>query len=412
MPALPRLRLRTLRFPRRTVRLRLTAFYSGLFLASAAALLAITYLLVRFFPAASVYAHSAMTAGVGGRKPVPSLAPLPSLASLQAQDARQRAADLHQLLAVSGIALVVMALTSVISGWLIAGRVLRPLRTITAAARDLSSTDLHRRLGLTGPDDELKDLGDTFDGLIGRLERTFQSQRQFVANASHELRTPLTLERALLEAVLTDPEPGAESLRATCERLLAVNTQQGRLIDALFTLATSDRGIERWETVDLSALTDHAIAARQAEARRLGLRIGASLAPARTAGDRDLAGRLIANLLDNALRYNVPGGMVEVSTSTHATEVMVRVGNTGPAVSAGEVSELFQPFRRLGNERTRHGDSHGLGLSIVSAIATAHHAAVNASARPGGGLDIEVRFPAVPAGNESARLNIRRCFQP
>jgi signal transduction histidine kinase len=402
MPALLRLRLRlrTLRFPRRTIRLRLTLFYSGLFLVSGAVLMAITYLLVRFFPAASVHAHSARTAGTGGPRPVSPLAPLPSLASLEAQDARQRAADLHQLLVVSGIALVVMALASVISGWLVAGRALRPLRTITAAARDLSSTDLHRRIGLTGPDDELKELGDTFDGLLGRLERSFQSQRQFVANASHELRTPLTLERALLEAVLTDPEPGSESLHATCERLLAVNTQQGRLIDALLTLATSDRGIERWEPVDLAALAGHAIASRQAEARRLGLRVEASLDPARTAGDRALAGRLIANLLDNALRYNVPGGLVEVRTSTHPTEVMVRVGNTGPAVPASEVSELFQPFRRLGNERTRHGDSHGLGLSIVSAIATAHHATVKASARPGGGLDIEIRFPAVPAGNE------------
>jgi signal transduction histidine kinase len=398
MPALLRFRRRMLRwFPRRTIRLRLTAFYSGLFLVSGATLLAITYLLVRFtFPVAA-HAHSAGTAGAGGRRPGPPLAPLPSLASLQAQDARQRAADLHQLLVVSGIALVVMALASLVSGWLVAGRVLRPLRTITAAARDLSSTDLHRRLGLTGPDDELKDLGDTFDGLLGRLERSFQSQRQFVANASHELRTPLTLERALLEAVLTGPEPGAESLRATCERLLAVNTQQARLIDALLTLATSDRGIDRWEPVDLSVLTEGAIAVRQAEARRLGLRVRASLAPARTAGDRDLAGRLVANLLDNALRYNIPGGLIEVSTSTHATEVMVRVGNTGATVPAGEVSELFQPFRRLGNKRTRPGDGHGLGLSIVAAIATAHHAAIKASARPGGGIDIEIRFPAVPA---------------
>jgi signal transduction histidine kinase len=401
MPALLRFRRRMLRwFPRRTIRLRLTAFYSGLFLVSGATLLAITYLLVRFtFPVAA-HAHSAGTAGAGGRKPGPPLAPLPSLASLQARDARQRAADLHQLLVVSGIALVVMALAALVSGWLVAGRVLRPLRTITAAARDLSSTDLHRRLGLTGPDDELKDLGDTFDGLLGRLERSFQSQRQFVANASHELRTPLTLERALLEAVLTGPEPGAESLRATCERLLAVNTQQARLIDALLTLATSDRGIDRWEPVDLSVLTEGAIAVRQAEARRLGLRVRASLAPARTAGDRDLAGRLVANLLDNALRYNIPGGLIEVSTSTHASEVLVRVGNTGATVPASEVSELFQPFRRLGNERTRPGDSHGLGLSIVAAIATAHHGAIKASARPGGGIDIEIRFPAVPADTE------------
>jgi signal transduction histidine kinase len=403
MPVHPLARLRTLRFPRRTIRLRLTLFYSGLFLVSGAVLLVIIYLLVRFFPAAPVHAHSARTAGTSGPEAVSPLAPLPSLASLQAQDGRQRAADLHQLLVVSGIALVVMALASVISGWLVAGRVLRPLRTITAAAGDLSSTDLHRRIGLTGPEDELKELGDTFDGLLGRLERSFQSQRQFVANASHELRTPLTLERALLEAVLTDPEPGTESLLATCERLLAVNTQHGRLIDALLTLATSDRGIERWEHVDLAALTDHAMASRQAEAERLSLRVRASLDPARIAGDQALAGRLIANLLDNALRYNVPGGLVEVRTITDATEVVVQVGNTGPAVPASEVSELFQPFRRLGNERTRHGDSHGLGLSIVSAIATAHHAAVKASARPGGGLDIEIRFPAVPPGSERGR---------
>lgn len=403
MPVHPLARLRTLRFPRRTIRLRLTLFYSGLFLVSGAVLLVIIYLLVRFFPAAPVHAHSARTAGTSGPEAVSPLAPLPSLASLQAQDGRQRAADLHQLLVVSGIALVVMALASVISGWLVAGRVLRPLRTITAAAGDLSSTDLHRRIGLTGPEDELKELGDTFDGLLGRLERSFQSQRQFVANASHELRTPLTLERALLEAVLTDPEPGTESLLATCERLLAVNTQHGRLIDALLTLATSDRGIERWEHVDLAALTDHAMASRQAEAERLSLRVRASLDPARIAGDQALAGRLIANLLDNALRYNIPGGLVEVRTITHATEVVVQVGNTGPAVPASEVSELFQPFRRLGNERTRHGDSHGLGLSIVSAIATAHHAAVKASARPGGGLDIEIRFPAVPPGSERGR---------
>jgi signal transduction histidine kinase len=403
MPVHPLARLRPLRFPRRTIRLRLTLFYSGLFLVSGAVLLVIIYLLVRFFPAAPVHAHSARTAGTSGPEAVSPLAPLPSLASLQAQDGRQRVADLHQLLVVSGIALVVTALASVISGWLVAGRVLRPLRTITAAAGDLSSTDLHRRIGLTGPEDELKELGDTFDGLLGRLERSFQSQRQFVANASHELRTPLTLERALLEAVLTDPEPGTESLLATCERLLAVNTQHGRLIDALLTLATSDRGIERWEHVDLAALTDHAMASRQAEAERLSLRVRASLDPARIAGDQALAGRLIANLLDNALRYNIPGGLVEVRTITHATEVVVQVGNTGPAVPASEVSELFQPFRRLGNERTRHGDSHGLGLSIVSAIATAHHAAVKASARPGGGLDIEIRFPAVPPGSERGR---------
>jgi len=389
------------RLPRRTVRLRLTLFYSALFLLSGAALLAITYLLVRLtFPRASIHSYSATEppthSGPAGATS-PPLAHLPSLAPLQAR-AAQRSADLNQLLLVSGVALAVMALASVVLGWLVAGRVLRPLRTITAAARDLSSASLHRRLALAGPDDELKELADTFDGLLGRLERSFQSQRQFVANASHELRTPLTLERALLEAFLTDPEPTAESLRATCERLLVANTQQDRLIEALLTLATSERGIERWEPIDLAVLADQALASRRAEAERRGLRVGTSLTAAPASGDPDLAERLVANLVDNALHYNIPGGWVELVTGTGAGQATVRVSNTGPAVPAEEVEELFQPFRRLGSGRTRHRDGHGLGLSIVSAIATAHRATLDARPRSGGGLDVEVRFPAAPTG--------------
>lgn len=290
-----------------------------------------------------------------------------------------------------------MALVSVVLGWLVAGRVLRPLRTITAAARDVSSTSPHRRLALTGPRDELKELGDTFDGLLGRLEQSFQSQRQLVANASHELRMPLTLERPLLEAVLTDPQPTAESLRTTCERLLAANARQDRLIEALLTLATSERGIERWEPIDLAVLADQALAVRQAQAERLGLRARTGLSQAPSSGDPDLAERLVAKLIDNALHYNIPGGWVEVVTGTHADRATVRVSNTGPAVPAHKVQELFQPFRRLGNGRTRHRGGHGLGLSIVSAIATAHQATLEARARPGGGLDVEVRFPASPS---------------
>ncbi len=389
------------RLPRRTIRLRLTLFYGGLFLVSGAALLAITYLLARFaFHTASLHAYSATKppAGPGAASPGPgpALAHLPSRAALQAQAARQSGADLHQLLVVSGIALAVMAVASVVLGWLIADRVLRPLRTITAAARDLSSASLHRRLALAGPDDELKELADTFDGLLGRLERSFQSQRQFVANASHELRTPLTLERALLEAVLTEPEPTTASFRATCERLLASNTRQDRLIEALLTLATSERGIERSEPMDLAVLADQALTSHRAEAERLGLRVQASLAPAPASGDPELAQRLVANLIDNALRYNAPGGWVELVTGTGAGQATARVSNTGPAVPPQELQELFQPFRRLGSRSTRRRDGHGLGLSIVFAIATAHRAALDARARPGGGLDVEVRFPAVP----------------
>jgi signal transduction histidine kinase len=388
--------------PRRTIRLRLTLFYSSLFLISGAVLLAVTYALVRFtVPVASAYSHSAASPGLhsgsrGGAGSAPKLARLPSLASLQAQDSRQSADDLHQLLVVSGFVLIGMALGSVLLGWLVAGRALRPLRTITAAARDVSSASLHRRLALDGPDDELKELADTFDGLLGRLERSFRSQRQFVANASHELRTPLTLERALLEAVLTEPDPTAESFRATCERLLATNARQDRLIEALLTLATSERGLDRWEPFDLAVLTSQVLAARQAEAERLGLHLEKSLAPAPAWGDPDLAERLIANLADNALRYNSPGGRVELVTGAEAGQATLRASNTGPAVPTQELEELFQPFRRLGSGRTgqRGGSGHGLGLSIVTAIVNAHGAVLDARARQAGGLDVEVRFPA------------------
>jgi signal transduction histidine kinase len=386
--------LRLARLPRRTIRLRLTVLCAALFLVSGAALVTTTYLTVSFtFPKASVQTHSY---DVGpGPTPRQPLVPLRSPASLRAQKNQQRAADLHQLLVVSGAALAAMGLLSLLLGWLVAGRALHPLRTITAAARDLSSTDLHRRLALAGPDDELKELGDTFDGLLGRLERSFRSQRQFVANASHELRTPLALQRALLEAALTDPEPADGSLRAACERLLDLNTQQNRLIEALLTLATSERGVEHWHRFDLADIARQAIEARRPEAASLGLHVEVSLTPGLIRGDPDLVGRLVANLLDNALRYNVPDGWVAVSTETDAGGSTLRVSNTGQVVPADEISDLFQPFRRLG-ARTRHDDSHGLGLSIVSAITTAHHADLTVGHRPGGGLDITVRFPRQP----------------
>lgn len=396
MSSVLRLRDQTARFPRRTIRLRLTLVYGALFLVSGAALLTVTYVLVRFtFPTASSHSYvSTQPPAKPATSPHP-LAPLPSLASLHAQDALQKNADLHHLLWVSGIALVVMVVGSLALGWVMAGRVLRPLRTITAVVRDLSSSDLGRRLALPGPDDELKELGDTFDGLLGRLERSFRSQRQFVANASHELRTPLTLERALLEAALSDPGASVTSLRETCGRLLAANTDQDRLVEALLTLATSERGVDRWETMDLAELADEVVATRQAEAIRLGLCLEAALEPTPTSGDPELVKRLITNLVDNALRYNVAGGRIALKTATDATNSTIGVSNTGPMVPVEAVDQLFEPFRRLGNRRARHGDGHGLGLSIVAAIAAAHHAVVVASARLGGGLDVEVRFPSV-----------------
>jgi signal transduction histidine kinase len=392
--------------PRRTIRVRLTLFYGGLFLVSGAALLAITYLLARSNIAAGA-AHNytpitaqARHAAIAGSKLISPSRPA-SVASVRVQDVGQRTADLNQLLVVSGIALIVTALVSIGLGWLVAGRVLDPLRTITASARDISATSLDRRLNLAGPDDELKELGDTFDDLLTRLERSFRSQRQFVANASHELRTPLTLERALLEAVMTDPDATTESLMKTCERVHLATGQQERLIDALLTLAISERGIERAEPFDLAVLADQTIALRQTDAERHGVTFDAALAPAPTMGDPELAERLVTNLIDNAVRYNIPGGRIEVVTGERSGAATIRVSNTGPAVPTDEVDDLFEPFRRLGNKRTRHSDGHGLGLSIVAAIATAHHADLIAHARQQGGLDIQVRFPAPPTHTQT-----------
>jgi signal transduction histidine kinase len=289
--------------------------------------------------------------------------------------------------------LAVLVAASLGIGWLIAGRFLRPLRTITSTARDISASNLNRRLALGGRDDEFAELGDTLDGLFGRLEASFESQRHFVANASHELRTPLAAERSLLQVALADPDATAENLRATCGELLVLSAQQERLIDALLTLASSERGVDRWEPFDLADLAGQVIAARREEAGRREVRLDAALTAAPATGDPQLVQILVANLVDNAIRHNLAGGQAEVSTAMIAGRAAITVRNTGIVVPAGQVDRLFEPFQRLGGERIRHPDGHGLGLAIVQAIARAHGAALTAQARPGGGLDIEVGFP-------------------
>ena len=399
------------RIPRRTIRLRLAVLSGAMFLASGATLLAVTYLLVRFaFPTDAVHNYSAgrppaPTAASGGAAPGPSSpAKLPSPAALRTLDTQQHDADLDHLLIVGSLALLTLAFASVLLGWFVAGRLLAPLRTITTAARKTSSAGLDRRLALSGPDDELKELADTFDALLGRLERSFGAQRQFVANASHELRTPLTLQRALLEAALTDPEPTVASLTATCERLVAATTQQDRLIEALLTLAVSERGIDRREPLNLAEIVEEVVAQRVAEAEYARIHIDTDLRDAHTEGDPDLAERLVANLVENAIRHNMPTdgdgygyGYVEVTTGLDPVTgaAVVRVANSGPVVEAAELGRIFAPFHRAG-ARTRRGrdGGHGLGLSIVAAVAAAHDATVEARSRPGGGLTVEVGFPA------------------
>jgi signal transduction histidine kinase len=405
------------RLPAPTIRLRLTLVYGGLFLFSATALLAITFVLVNHQYTGSFFitsSHRAVvrfksTGGViqkgttGGviRKgtvteafPVPigpnEFAPNAKIAIAAAQG--QSDAALHQLFLDSALALAIMSVLSLWLGWVIAGRALRPLRTITETARDISASNLHRRLNLAGPDDELKRLGTTVDGLLARLETSFEAQRQFVANASHELRTPLTLERTLLELALSDPDASIDSYRHTCEQLLAVGEQQEHLIEALLTLSRSQRGVNGHQPVDLAAIAAAATAAADHE----GLAFDTSFAPAETTGDPRLVERLVANLLGNAVGHNTSGGSVEIRTESRDGRALLIVANTGPNVPAGELERIFQPFQRLGPSRTGDATRLGLGLSIVRAIADAHNATIVTRAQPEGGLHIEVAFPAAP----------------
>jgi signal transduction histidine kinase len=391
---------RRLRLPRRTIRLRLAILYGGVFFVSGAVLLALTYLGVANTHRAysqSVAAPLIRSGSAAVPAPNQLAIPFPRVAHLHGTvsvlDPNQRNADLHVLAIVSVIALPIMAIVSMGLGWMIAGRVLRPLRTITTAARDISATNLHQRLALGGPDDEFKELGDTFDGLLSRLDASFQSQRQFVANASHELRTPLARLKTLVQVTLADPNATPESLRAAHERVLASEQQLEGLIEALLSLASGERDLDRREPVDLTAVTGRVLAARRPEIERRGLRLNVTLGPAGVEGDPQLIERLVVNLIDNAIRHNTTEGRIDVTTTTDAGQPILSVANSGPAVPPEELDRLRRPFQRLGADRTHQGDGHGLGLSIVYAIATAHEATVTVQARPDGGLEVEVGFP-------------------
>ncbi len=431
--------------PRRTIRLRLTLLYGGLFLVAGAGLLAITYALVAGGgpESKSVFVSNPVAAGAGQLPTVPpgfgkaapgagtasgtviyqQKTPLGTVVQFRAyegkvnatfkqvssalrsvtsqaneQIAEVRGAQLSTLLTESAIALGIMALASIGLGWLMAGRALRPVRTMSTRARGISERNLHERLSLEGPDDELKELAETFDGLLGRLESAFESQRRFVANASHELRTPITLERALVEVALADPHPTVDALRDTCQRVLVASEQQERLIEALLTLARSQRGVESRGPVDLRAVTAEVVQAVPAN----GLRVDVELGDACATGDQAMVERLVANLIENAVRHNQPDGWVSAWTGVREGRPTVEVANAGPLVDDAQLSELLKPFVRAASNGNGHGngggrlhDGHGLGLglSIVHAISDAHGARLSMSAPPGGGLRVSVAFP-------------------
>jgi signal transduction histidine kinase len=293
---------------------------------------------------------------------------------------------LHQLLTGSAIALAVLVPIALGLGWFVAGRFLQPLRAMTSTAKVISAGNLHRRLGLGEATDELTELGHTLDDLFARLEAAFDAQRHFVANASHELRTPVAGLRTLLEVVLADPGADAETLRAVCEEALTLGAHQERLVHALLVLATSERGISRWDAVDLAQIADQVVASHAERAAERGVEVSEDLGSAMTTGDARLIESLVANLVDNAVRHNHPGGHVHVSSEASGARVGITVTNSGPVVPDDQLQRLFQPFERLSR------DGYGLGLAIISAVAAAHHAALDVGARPEGGLTVTVRF--------------------
>jgi len=371
--------------PRRTARLRLTMLYGCLFTLCGAGLLGFTFWLFDQATAGGI-----LPTGPGSSPAECGQHPKCS-GDVQLPAWVIHAFDLHTLLVQSSIALAVMTALAFGLGWLVAGRVLRPLRAITATARAISASSLHERLAMAGPDDEFKELADTLDGLFARLEASFTAQRNFVASAAHELRTPLTLDKTLLQVALRNPRRTAEQWRATGAELLESGLQQERVLEALLTLATSEAGIDRSEPADLAKVATDCLASVDAGHR--GLHVETSLSPAPLLGDPELITRLAANLLDNAVRHNVPGGTVEVSTAGRDGRAVLTVANSGPVIPPGEIARLLQPFQRLAATRSSDGDGHGLGLPIVRAVATAHGAALSTRARPGGGLHVQVSFP-------------------
>jgi signal transduction histidine kinase len=375
-----------IRLPTPTARLRLTLLYAGLFLLLGTFVLALVYGLVS--------RGSPLHFGQSSSVAVVSARPSPTGSQLVDPVGAQHTADLGRLLEVSWLALAVTSVAAGVLGWIAAGRVLRPVRAITETARTISAGNLHRRIAVSGPNDEFKRLGDTLDELLGRLEAAFEAQRRFVANASHELRTPLTVERTLLQVALADPDANTTMLRSTCQELLASGAEHERLLESLLTLATSERGLDRVEWLDVAALTDDALEAAHSTIERASLHAEIALEPAEASGDPALVRRLAANLIDNAIAHNVSGGRIAVSTATVDGHAVLTVANTGTVIAADEVDRLFEPFHRRAETRAADVDGHhGLGLSIVRAIAEAHGAGITAEARPAGGLAVTVTFP-------------------
>lgn len=386
---------------RPTIRIRLTLLYGGMFLIAGILLLSIIYLLA----AQAVHVGNELPFKImEGSSVNVSSRTCPNLAAsgdsqdqfnaaLNACVNHQRQQALDDLLSRSLLALLGLSVIAFAFGYAMAGRVLSPLGRITRTARQVAGSDLSRRIELDGPDDELKELSDTFDEMLDRLERAFTAQQRFVANASHELRTPLAINRTLLEVHLSDPGAPPE-LQQLGKTLLSTNERSEQLVEGLLLLARSDNQIVERKPVDLAEVASRAIDQVRAEAEERGVQIRGERGLAVVQGNGVLLERIALNLVQNAVRYNVEAdGWVDVRTESKEGRAVLVVSNTGPVVPAYEIDNLFEPFRRLRTERTGSDKGVGLGLSIARSVARAHGGRIIAEPREGGGLVMRVTLP-------------------
>jgi signal transduction histidine kinase len=391
---------------RSAIRVRLTVLYAGAFFVAGTALIGVMYLVV------GEALDRQLTARIGISQHLTEPSSNGSASqqraheqqqAIEAQFKKDRNDTLDSVLIDSLVALGAVGIAAGGFGWLLAGRALRPLQDITATARRVADRSLHERIALDWPNDEIKDLADTFDAMLERLDRAFDSQRRFVANASHELRTPLTINRTLIQVALDKPDAD-EALRQLGTTLLGVNERHERLIDGLLTMASSEQGVTDAAPVDLADIARHLVVESRPAARDARIEMSTDLQPAPLLGDPVLLERLVQNLLDNAIRYNLSdGGIITVATATVDSSVALTIDNTGPLIAVYEVPSLFEPFRRLASterlaepaESSIHRGA-GLGLSIVRSVAHAHGGEVHATARAKGGLTVHVRLPTRP----------------
>jgi signal transduction histidine kinase len=411
------------------VKTRLTLIYAALFFAAGAALLGLTYGLVASnlptHPPSSLTISSqelnslqqaCKDSGVALKSGHPIPNQKPAYGCKQAEEAyyagtaagmqAQRQNTLAKLLSFWLLGLGVMTVASGGLGWYMSGRVLRPVRVITETARRASEQHLGERLALTSPRDELKELADTFDDMLERLDTAFATQRRFVANSSHELRTPLTVMRTAIDVTLAKPSPTVRQLTDTAVRVRRSIDKAEGMIEALLTLAMSDQGKLSTEFTDLATWAEDAIDAAAPEIERLNLNVDTELDPAETTGDPQLLERMISNLVNNAVRHNEPGGWIRLRTGSSDTGVYFEIANSGPFIPDHAVPSLFEPFRRM-EARTGTHDGAGLGLSIARSVVTAHRATVTARSQPAGGLDISVVIPRCLAGEPHAPTSLQ-----